>query len=120
MYNDQSQKDRRRELRKNQTPAENALWQRLRGRKLNGLKFYRQYSIGPYILDFFCPQMRLAIELDGEQHKDSKEYDKERDVLLRKADIQTIRFWNGEVMSEMEKVLEKIRSIIANHDFISC
>ena len=108
MYNDQLQKERRRELRKNQTEAEKALWKKLRGRKLNNLKFHRQYSVGPYILDFFCSQIRLAIELDGEQHKDAREYDEERETFLKKADIKTIRFWNGEVINEMEKVLKII------------
>lgn len=108
MYNDQLQKIRRQELRKNQTEAENILWQKIRNRQINNLKFHRQYSAGPYILDFFCPQIRLAIELDGDQHKDAKEYDKERELFLRDKDIITIRFWNGEVMENMEKVLKKI------------
>jgi len=108
LYNSQSQKQRRQELRKNQTEAEKVLWQKLRGRKLNGLKFHRQYSVGPYILDFFCPQIRLAIELDGDQHKNAVEYDKERDTLIGKADIKTLRFWNNEIFNDMEKVLEKI------------
>ena len=108
LYNSQSQKQRRQELRKNQTEAEKVLWQKLRGRKLNGLKFHRQYSVGPYILDFFCPQIRLAIELDGDQHKNAVEYAKERDTLIGKADIKTLRFWNNEIFNDMEKVLEKI------------
>jgi len=81
MYNDQLQKNRRQELRKNQTEAEDILWQNIRNRKINSLKFYRQYGIGPYILDFFCAEVRLAIELDGEQHKDAVEYDQEREGL---------------------------------------
>lgn len=110
MYNDGLQKERRRELRKNSTEAERILWQKIRGRKLNGLKFYRQYSVGPYILDFFCSQIRLAIELDGEQHKNVREYDEERDTLLKKADIKTLRFWNGEVLNNIENVLKRIYS----------
>ena len=83
MYNDQIQKLRRRELRKNQTEAEKLLWNKIRNRQLNNFKFYRQYSAGPYILDFFCPEIRLAIELDGEEHKDRREYDKERENFER-------------------------------------
>lgn len=108
MYNDQIQKDRRRELRKNQTEVEKILWYEIRGRKINNFKFYRQYGVGPYILDFFCPQIRLAVELDGKQHKYALEYDKERETFLKKADIQTIRFWNNEVLENVEKVVEKI------------
>jgi len=67
-YNDPIFKERRRFLRRDQTEAEERLWQCLRNRKLNGYKFFRQYSVGPYILDFFCTQTRLAVELDGHHH----------------------------------------------------
>jgi len=115
LYNNQNQKDRRRELRKNHTEAENILWQRIRGRKINNLKFHRQYSVGPYIIDFFCPQIRLAIELDGGQHKDAREYDEERENFLKNEDIVTLRFWNSEVMGDLKNVLEKIRREIKNN-----
>ncbi|MEK7635398.1 MAG: DUF559 domain-containing protein [Patescibacteria group bacterium] len=114
-YNNQNQKERRRELRKNQTEAEKLLWQKIRGRKINNLKFHRQFSIGPYIVDFFCPQIRLAVELDGEQHKDSVVYDKERGSFLKDKDIVTIRFWNYEVLNDLEKVLERIKKEIENN-----
>ncbi len=109
MYNDQIQKLRRRELRKNQTEAEKLLWNKIRNRQLNNFKFYRQYSAGPYILDFFCPEIRLAIELDGEEHKDRREYDKERENFLKNQDIHTIRFWNNEAIDNMSKVLNVIK-----------
>ncbi len=108
MYNDQPQKFRRRQLRKNPTEAERILWQEVRGKKIGNVRFHRQYSIGPYILDFFCPTFRLAIELDGSQHKDEKEYDKERDLFLKDKGITTIRFWNEEVTKNLAEVLEKI------------
>lgn len=82
----------------------------LRNRQINNLKFYRQYSVGPYILDFFCPQIRLAIELDGEQHKNKIEYDKERENFLKDKDIITIRFWNDEVFKNVEKVCKIINN----------
>ncbi len=85
------------------------MWQKIRDRKVNNLKFHRQYSVGPYILDFFCPQVRLAIELDGEQHKDAIVYDKERESFLKNSDIKTIRFWNNEVFGDIEKVLDIIK-----------
>lgn len=64
--------------------------------------------MGPYILDFFCPQIRLAIELDGEQHKDAKEYDKERELFLKDKDIKVLRFWNHEILENTKKVLKII------------
>lgn len=111
MYNDKLQKSRRRELREAQTEAEGILWEAIRGRKFHNLKFRRQYSVGPYILDFFCPDKRLAIELDGEQHKEAVEYDKERDEYLGDKDIQVLRFWNYKVVDELPKVL----SIVAEN-----
>ena len=70
-------KKRRQELRRNQTEAEKTLWSYLQNRQLYRMKFFRQYSIGPYFLDFYCPAMRLAVELDGGQHNqcESREYD---------------------------------------------
>lgn len=109
MYNDQLQKSRRQELRKNQTKAEEILWQKIRNRQINNLKFTRQYSVGPYILDFFCPQIRFAIELDGEQHKEAVEYDQERGFFLKDKDVRTIRFWNNEVIDDIENVLKIIK-----------
>lgn len=108
MYNDQRQKLRRQELRKNQTEAEKVLWNRIRNRQLNNLKFHRQYSVGPYILDFFCPEIRLCIELDGQQHKEAVEYDKEREEFLKGQDITTIRFWNNEIQDNLGNVLKNI------------
>ncbi len=106
MYNDQLQKDRRRELRKNQTEAEKIFWQEIRNRKVNNLKFLRQYSVGPYILDFFCPEIRLAIELDGKQHENAREYDVERELFLKSKDIRTIRFWNEKILKDIKNVLK--------------
>jgi very-short-patch-repair endonuclease len=108
MYNDQLQKERRRELRKNQTEVEKILWRKIRNRQINNLKFHRQYSAGHYILDFFCPEIRLAIELDGNQHKDAVVYDKERELFLKDKDIYMIRFWNYEILKDVENVVEKI------------
>ena len=108
MYNDQLQKFRRRQLRKKPTEAERILWQEVRGKKINNLRFHRQYSVGPYILDFFCSTTRLAIELDGNQHNDAREYDTERELFLKEKEITTIRFWNNEVIKNLPGVLAKI------------
>ena len=80
--NDPVLKARRRELRRNQTDAEKAFWSRVRNKLFLGLKFFRQYSMGPYILDFYCPEKKLAVEVDGGQHNltDGREYDAERSL----------------------------------------
>ena len=110
LYNNDSLKIRRRELRRNQTEAETVLWSRLSNRGLASTKFVRQYSAGPYIIDFYCRGLRLAIELDGSQHlkEDTKNYDKDRDEYLKNLNIKTIRFWNDEVLKDVEGVLGKI------------
>ncbi|KKQ77713.1 MAG: hypothetical protein A3A96_03795 [Candidatus Zambryskibacteria bacterium RIFCSPLOWO2_01_FULL_39_39] len=109
-FNNQSLKNRRRELRANQTDAEKKLWEFLRGKRFHGLKFHRQFSIGAYILDFYCPQIRLGIELDGSIHTKNKSvlYDKDRGSVLQTSNVNLIRFWNNEVENDIERVLEKI------------
>ena len=103
-------KNRRRTLRKNFTDAERKLWSRLRGRQLSGFKFFRQYSVGPYILDFFCPAIKLAIELDGGQHAQGAQafYDERRTEYLNKCDIKVIRFWDSDVFRNTDGVLLEI------------
>ena len=104
---------RRTELRKNQTLHEGILWSYLKNKGV-GIKFRRQHSVGSYILDFYFPEKKLGIELDGSQHLENKEYDKERDNYLReKEGITLIRFWNNDLMN-MQGVIMKIREIINN------
>jgi very-short-patch-repair endonuclease len=103
----------RRDLRNNATLEEDALWQKLRSSKL-GFKFRRQHSIKNFIVDFYCPIKKLAVELDGEQHLDNKEYDRERNDFLESLEIRTIRFWNSEVNKDIEIVVEKIRKELTN------
>jgi very-short-patch-repair endonuclease len=110
LHNDPTLKRRRRELRLNQTEAEKTLWSHVRSRQLYGMKFFRQYSVGPYILDLYCPQMRVAIELDGGQHTEDnrREYDATRSAYLKEHGIEVLRFWNHEVLGQTESVLRKI------------
>lgn len=110
IYNEQKLRERRKGLRRNQTDAEKLLWNKLRGRQISGLKFYRQFSVGAYILDFFCPQIKLAVELDGGQHaeEENKEYDAIRTDYLKGIGIEVLRFWNNEVMKNIEGVLQVI------------
>ena len=99
-----------RKLRKEQTDAEQLLWQLLRNRQFCGLKFRRQYPMAPYVLDFYCDEERLGIELDGGQHNepDKKRTDKERTTFLEGKNVKVIRFWNNEVLQETEAVLEQL------------
>jgi len=108
--NDPSMKKFRQDLRRNQTEAEKTFWTYVRGKRFLGLKFFRQYSIGPYILDFYCPKLRLAIELDGGQHAQdgNREYDAVRAEYLRMQGIEVMRFWNNEVLQNIDGVLAKI------------
>lgn len=99
---------RRKQLRNGATPQEILLWAKLRNSAL-GYKFRRQHSIGNYILDFYCPSRRIAIELDGSQHQDTKEYDYIRDKFFCDFGIKVIRFWNNEINTNIEGVLMKIQ-----------
>jgi very-short-patch-repair endonuclease len=114
LFNNQSLKNRRRELRANQTDAEKKLWEFLRGRKFEGLKFHRQFSIGGYILDFYCPKLRVGVEIDGSLHKENEtiSYDKDRERILQASNVHLIRFWNEEVVNNIDEVLGKIRNEI--------
>ena len=116
--NDPEFKKRRRELRRNHTDAERLLWSRLRDRQFFGVKFFRQYSVGPYILDFFCPKTGLAIELDGGQHaeKENQNFDLARTEYLKGQGIAVLRFWNNDVMQNREGVLERIAERINSAD----
>ena len=100
-------KTKRRALRKNQTPAEAQLWKYLRRRKLQDRKFRRQHSIMYFIVDFYCPQEQLIIELDGEYHNDilQQAYDAKRTSLLERHGFTVIRFENKEVFKSIENVL---------------
>jgi len=101
-----------RNLRSNMTDAEMLLWSKLRGKQVRGLQFYRQKIIGNYIADLCCPKAKLVIEVDGGQHFEVKgrEEDRERDDYMAKAGITVLRFSNGEVLRDIEAVLEMIWS----------
>ncbi|MFP4641906.1 MAG: endonuclease domain-containing protein [Dehalococcoidia bacterium] len=117
LYNDPATKSSRCYLRKNATDAEQKLWNMLRSRGTAGLKFFRQYSVGPYILDFYCPERRLAIEVDGGQHGDvfGQQHDAYRDNYLRGLNIRMIRFWNNDVIQNIEGVGQRIEEEAERH-----
>ena len=102
---------RARVLRRRATPAESRPWLLLRGRRLSQLKFRRQVPCGPYILDFYCAEPKLAIEVDGSQHNTSaaKEYDEERSRFIASLEIQVLRFSNSDVRLRPDKIVESIR-----------
>lgn len=100
-------------LRSNQTEAEARLWYHLRAHRFMGLKFKRQKPVGRYIADFVCWERRLIIELDGGQHAEQVAYDQRRDVWLRSQGYKVLRFWNNDVIQELEAVLEQVRCAVA-------
>lgn len=98
-------------LRRDMTSTERKLWHHLRNRKMGGAKFRRQQPFGPYVLDFYCAEHRLNIEVDGGQHDfpGKRAYDERRTDFLVDKGILTMRFWNGQVRDDIENVLNKIR-----------
>ena len=92
--------------------AEQALWHQLRSRQIHGLKFRRQHPFGDYILDFVCLENKLVIEVDGGQHGQQAGYDENRTQILQAAGFRVLRFWDNEVLKEIESVKEKIWLVV--------
>lgn len=101
-------KEKARTLRRNQTDAERLLWHHLRDRRLAAYKFRRQHSIGPFIADFICIERKLIIELDGGQHSLNVQKDKKRSMYLESKGYKVLRFWNDQVLKNIQVVLEAI------------
>ena len=97
-------------MRSNATDAEHLMWQLLRAKRFMNLKFRRQHVIAPYIVDFYCHELGLVIELDGSQHgtDDGKEYDTERTKFLEALGLKVVRYWNNEVLRQTDMVLEDL------------
>jgi very-short-patch-repair endonuclease len=110
LFNHPDSTDLRKKLRKDMPTAEAILWSELMGKQLNGLKFRRQYGVGPYILDFYCPKLRFAIEVDGDSHFDEKaeKYDKRRQEYIENKGIKFFRCTNTDVYENMDGVIEDI------------
>ncbi|HEX2995588.1 MAG TPA: endonuclease domain-containing protein [Anaerolineales bacterium] len=100
------------QLHRQMTPAEVRLWARLRAHRLNGVHFRNQHAIGKYVVDFCAPRRKVIIELDGSQHLDQEEYDKERTRCLEAQGYKVIRFWNNDVMNNIEGVILSIITIL--------
>ena len=110
IYNIQKMRERRKQLRKESTVAEQVMWQAIRNSKLS-YKFRRQYSIGPYVTDFCCPELKLIVELDGAYHDYDEQviYDKEREYYLREFGFDILHIKNEEVRYNYIEVAEKIK-----------
>jgi very-short-patch-repair endonuclease len=104
-----------RNLRKNSSDAEKLLWFYLRDRRLNSLKFRRQYTIGPFIVDFVCLEKKLIIEVDGGQHAEMLAEDTKRTEFLNNNGFKVVRFWNNQVLKETESVLHVILSHLSDN-----
>jgi len=102
--------DLKRRLRANMTGPEMRLWSRLRARQLQGLKFRRQHGIGPYIVDFYCSEQSLVIEVDGDSHADPDQMQKDqlRDRYLQSLGLRVIRYFNDDIMKNLDGVLEDL------------
>ena len=102
--------DLKRRLRSNMTGPEAQLWSRLRARQLQGLKFRRQHGIGPYIVDFYCPEQSLVIEVDGDSHADANQIlkDRQREQYLQSLGLRVIRYINDDILKNLDGVLEDL------------
>lgn len=111
-------RDAQKELRNNLTESEAILWKYLKGRQISGLKFRRQHGIGPYIVDFYCDQNKLVVEVDGEIHnqKDISEYDRERQGWLEDCGYTVVRVTNFEVGQRIKDVLQRIQNATPSID----
>ncbi|WP_349255941.1 endonuclease domain-containing protein [Candidatus Binatus sp.] len=101
-------RDTARKLRRDQTEAEQKLWSRLRRHQMKGLQFRRQLPIGRLFADFVCLETKLIIEVDGSQHADQTDRDESRSEFLRGAGYKVLRFWNYEVIGEIDQVVQRI------------
>jgi very-short-patch-repair endonuclease len=110
LYNKPALKSHRKSLRKNMPYPEARLWYFLKNRQLKNYRFRRQYSVGSYILDFYCPALKLGIEIDGDSHFNDKAviYDSKREAYLKRAGINTLRFTNLEIQENIDGVIERL------------
>jgi very-short-patch-repair endonuclease len=115
-FNINSNKELRKELRNNQPKAEQILWSKLKAKRFLDIKFRRQHGIGPFVVDFYCTELRLVIEVDGDSHfnDESIKKDNSRTAYLENEGIEVIRFTNNDIYKILIGVLEELRSYIEN------
>jgi very-short-patch-repair endonuclease len=109
---DNLRRDRARELRRTQTDAEKKLWDRLKGAQLHGVKFRRQFPIGPFFADFCAAKELLVVELDGSQHMDMTLRDEQRTRYLENLGYRVVRFWDSDALASTDEVIEKISNLL--------
>ncbi len=117
IYNKKNEKQTRRRLRRNMPKAEKLLWAKLRDRQILGFKFRRQFGVGPYSIDFYCPELKLAIETDGDSHfasEDAVEYDHRREDYIQAFGIRILRFTNNQIYRNIDDAVEYIAHYILN------
>ncbi len=102
-------------LRTKQTMPEVLLWARIRAHRFQGVSFRRQHALGPYIVDFYAPSVKLVIELDGSQHLDHSAYDTRRSAYLEAQGCRVLRFWNNDILNNLDDVLAEI-ALQLSHD----
>jgi very-short-patch-repair endonuclease len=114
LYNRRQAKRRRQELRREMPRCEVILWSRLRNRQVLGVKFRRQYSVGPYVLDFYCPELKLAVEVDGDSHFGPEEEarDARRQRYIERKGIRFSRWPNDQVLHHTDWVVEQIAEVV--------
>ena len=103
---------RAKQLHRNMSPAEEKLWKHLRAHRMGDVHFRNQHAIGNYIVDFCAPRKKLIIELDGSQHLEQGEYDEVRTKFLEAKGYRVLRFWNHDVMNDLETVLKAIWNVL--------
>ena len=113
-FNKTTEKEKRRLLRKNSSKAEILIWERLKGKQVLGYKFRRQYSVGAYVIDFYCPALKLAVEIDGDSHfqEEAEDNDKQRQAFIESFGVRFLRFTNEEVFTNSRGMLEVIRQAV--------
>ena len=114
--------DLKRRLRSDMTGPETRLWAKLRARQLRGLKFRRQHGIGPYIVDFYCPEQSLVIEVDGDSHADADQMlkDQLRDRYLQSLGLRVIRYFNDDIVKNLDGVLEDLAEKLSSGSTSPC
>jgi len=108
--------DLKRRLRSDMTGAEKRLWSKLRARQLQGIKFRRQHGIGPYIVDFYCPERSIVIEVDGDSHAEAEQIQKDqrRDRYLRSIGLSVVRYRNDDIMKNLDGVLQDLQKQVSS------
>ncbi len=109
---------RAKQLHRNMTEAEAKLWKHLRAHRMDDVHFRNQHAIGNYIVDFCAPRRKLIIELDGSQHLEQEEYDEERTGFLKSKGYKVLRFWNNDVMNNIDSVLTVIWDTLKEQEAI--